>query len=290
MTIVAGIRTDYHNLWGTLITPRVHLRYVIVPNLTMRASAGKGFRSRDIYAENSYLLASNRDMIIDDDLKVEEANNYGISFSANIPVSEKIITFAAEVYHTNFINQVVIDLDADVHEVRFYNLAGTSYSNVLQLEMSLEPIKGLDLLAAWRWNDVKSTYDGVLRTKPLTGKYKGLLTLSYRTRMNKWQYDYTLQLNGPGRIPTTSANPAEYQRADSFEAFPVMNLQITRYFRKLQFYIGSENLLGYRQDHPIIASDDPFGNYFDTMLIWGPVHGRKIYAGLRFIINRDLEE
>jgi len=290
ITLVAGIRTDFHNIWGTLVTPRVHLRYATSPNITMRASAGKGFRSVSVVAENSYLLASSREMIIDDNLKVEEANNYGFSISAKTQVSGKDIMFTAEVYHTNFINQVVIDLDTDVHEVRYYNLEGKSYSNVLQLEMSFEPIKGLDLLAAWRWNDVKTTYNSILRSKPLTGKYKGLLTLSYLTNLNKWQFDYTLQLNGPGRIPSTAANPPEYQRDDSFEAFPVMNLQITRYFRRMQLYLGSENLLGFRQDMPIIASDDPFGNYFDTGLVWGPIHGRKIYAGLRFIIKRDMEK
>lgn len=39
------------------------------------------------------------------------------------------------------------------------------------------------------------------------------------------------------------------------------------------------------QEDPVLASDDPFGPYFDASLIWGPVFGRKIYAGLRFRIN-----
>jgi hypothetical protein len=38
---------------------------------------------------------------------------------------------------------------------------------------------------------------------------------------------------------------------------------------------------------PIIAAEDPFGEYFDSGLVWGPIHGRKIYAGFRFAINRE---
>ena len=37
MTIIAGIRADFHNLYGTFFTPRVHLRYVIIPSLTLKA-------------------------------------------------------------------------------------------------------------------------------------------------------------------------------------------------------------------------------------------------------------
>jgi hypothetical protein len=153
--------------------------------------------------------------------------------------------------------------------------------------MAFEPAEGLDLLAAWRWNDVKSTYDGTLMTKPLSSRYKGLFTLSYLTHLRKWQFDYTYQLNGPGRVPSTAANPEEYRREESFKAFSIMNLQITRNFKKLQIYVGSENLLDFTQHMPIIAAEDPFGEYFDSGLVWGPIHGRKIYAGFRFAINRE---
>ena len=66
-----------------------------------------------------------------------------------------------------------------------------------------------------------------------------------------------------------------------------MNAQITRYLKKFQVYLGGENLLDFMQHDPVIAADDPFGDYFDSSLIWGPVHGRKIYAGFRFILNRE---
>lgn len=39
----------------------------------------------------------------------------------------------------------------------------------------------------------------------------------------------------------------------------------------------------------LLLHDDPFGEYFDSGLIWGPVHGRKIYAGFRFLLTRDVE-
>ncbi len=287
MTFIAGIRADFHNIYGTLITPRVHMRYVIDPHLTLRASAGKGYRSGNILAENSFLLASSREIIIPDDIDIEEAWNAGISLAGSLPAGSRMIRLSAEAFHTRFINQIITDMDADVNQVRFYNLDGRSYSNVLQVEASGELFPGFDLLAAWRWNDVKMTIGGFLQEKPLTSRYKGLLTASWLSRLRKWQADYTLQLNGPGRIPSTEANPEPYRRDNRFKAYTVMNTQVTRNFRKWNVYVGSENLTGFRQHSPIIAAGDPFGEYFDSGLVWGPVHGRKIYAGFRIFFDRD---
>jgi hypothetical protein len=53
----------------------LHLRYVISEHLTLRASAGKGYRSGNVLAENSFLLASSRSIDIPDNLDIEEAWN-----------------------------------------------------------------------------------------------------------------------------------------------------------------------------------------------------------------------
>ena len=286
VTLLAGIRADRHNLYGTFITPRVHVRVSPDEKTTIRASAGKGYRTSNVLAENQYLLASSRSMVIAPDIRAEEAFTSGINITRYEAVAGNELRLSAEYYRTDFRNQVIIDLDASVNEARFYNLNGKSFSNVIQLEAAYRPVPGLDLLAAWRWNDARMTIDGILREKPLTSSYKGLFTASYLGRLRKWQYDYTLQISGPGRIPSTAENPADFRVDESFKAYTVSNAQITRYFKRLEVYLGGENLLNFTQPHPVIAAGDPFGDYFDGSLVWGPVMGRKIYGGFRFLINR----
>ena len=64
--------------------------------------------------------------------------------------------------------------------------------------------------------------------------------------------------------------------------FFLMNAQISKkWWEKFEVYLGVENLLDYKQNDPILASEDPFGPYFDSSLIWGPIFGRMFYAGLR---------
>jgi len=97
-----------------------------------------------------------------------------------------------------------------------------------------------------------------------------------------------VQINGPGRIPSTTDNPIEYRRETSFNTYSVINRQVTRKFKHLDIYIGVENLTNYRQENPIIAASDPLGDYFDAGLVWGPVMGRMIYGGIRLVFNRNI--
>jgi len=62
-------------------------------------------------------------------------------------------------------------------------------------------------------------------------------------------------------------------------------LQITRRFKRIDIYAGSENITNFVQNNPIIAPENPFGQYFDSSIIWGPIIGRMFYAGLRFKIE-----
>ena len=62
-----------------------------------------------------------------------------------------------------------------------------------------------------------------------------------------------------------------------------MNAQISKVWNeKLDIYLGAKNMLNYKQDSPILASDEPFSDYFDASLIWGLVYGRKVYLELRY--------
>ena len=284
--MILSMRADFHSIYGTFFTPRFHLKYNLNESLILRGSAGKGYRTPNIISDNSFLLLSSGNLNISNDIKMEEAWNYGVNLTKYFKISSKDITVNLEYYRTNFINQVVIDRDQDIRSIYIYNLNGKSYSNSYQIEAGYELFKGFDILAAIRYNDVKMTINDELREKPLVNKYKGLINLSYATNLKKWQFDFTTQFNGDSRIPSTVENPEMYQRATRSPEYTIINAQITKYFRHWEIYIGGENLTNFKQDNPIIAADDPFGEYFDSSMVWGPIIGRKIYAGIRIRIEK----
>ncbi|NLM92847.1 MAG: TonB-dependent receptor [Bacteroidales bacterium] len=285
-TLIAGLRGDFHNIYGPFLTPRFHLRYKAGEYTTFRASAGSGFRVPNLIAENTGLLVSNRSIRVLEDIEPERAWNYGGSITRSLTLMGKDASITAEYYRTDFQNQLIVDVDAKLTEARFYNLEGRSYANNVQVEMGFEPIRRLEMTAAYRFTDVKTTINGVLDTKPFVNRYKGLLSGSYASRNNRWQFDLTAQFNGPSRIPSTDMLPEALRMPESSPAHTILHGQVTYSLRAFDLYLGGENLTNFRQMNPIIASAEPFGEYFDGSMIWGPILGRMFYLGLRYAIDR----
>jgi outer membrane receptor for ferrienterochelin and colicin len=283
---IAGLRIDHNSVYGLLITPRIHLRYNLDQHTALRASAGKGYRTANVLAENTGVLASSRVLHFVEDFDMEKAWNYGLNITRGFPLAEgREITASVDFYRTDFQNQIVVDMDRDPGAVYFYNLDGKSYSNSFQAEVSLEPVERLDITLAYRFSDVKSTINGQLLEVPLTTRYKGLLTLSYATPFRKWAFDFTGQLNGQSRLPDTRMNPPEYQLGEYSPQYVILHAQVSKRFKWFEIYVGGENLTDFRQEDPILAPDDPFGPNFDASMVWGPLLGRRFYAGIRYTLK-----
>ena len=287
LIVMGGLRWDHNNVYGGFVTPRMHLKYVPNDIVTLRGSIGKGYRTSHVLAENNYLLASGRQIIIDADLDQEEAWNYGLSAALNIPIGEKKLELNAEYYYTNFQHQTVTDLDSAPHIVHFTNLDGKSYSHTWQVEATYPFFEGFILTATYRRTNVKCTYNGMLREKPLADKYKGLLTASYAPGLGKWQFDVTLQLNGGGRMPDPYVDSEGKLSWDKrYKGYEQLSAQVTRFFRHWSIYVGGENIMGFKQKNPIIGANDPWGQNFDSTMIWGPLHGAVYYFAVRLNWNK----
>lgn len=280
-TAMAGLRADRSTLYNrTYLTPRLHVKWVAADWMTLRASTGKGYRTPHALAESHYLLTSGRTLAIAD-LKQEEAWNSGLSMVFYIPLMERTLTVNAEYYYTDFINQAVIDYDSDPTKINIGNLNGSSYSHTVQVDANYDITEDLNLLAAFRYNQVMCTYGEKMMEKPLQSRYKGLLTLSWKPMLALWQVDLTLQINGGGRIPDYIDENNMLVSGKEFPAYPQLNLQVMREFRHFSLYIGSENLTNYRQENPVINAGNPWSPTFDPTLVWGPVHSIMAYAGIR---------
>lgn len=282
-TLVAGVRSDYHILYGNYISPRLHYKYNFSDMSAFRLSAGKGFRTANVFIENMGLFASSRQIYASANLIPEEAWNYGTSIVHKINKGANNITLSVDYYFTNFVNQVVVDME-DVRSISFYNLNGKSYSHAFQPEIAFETPQ-FSIKTAYKLTDVKTQYNIGLLTKPYVQKHRVLLNLAYNTNFDKWKFDITGLFHGLSRIPSTKSNTINNQRANLSEEYFTINMQVTKNFKKFETYFGVENLTRYIQKNSIINAENPYGTEFDASMIWGPVSGRNFYVGLRYIIK-----
>lgn len=291
-TLVAGMRGDYNSLYGWFGTPRLNLRYEPITGTIIRVSGGRGQRTANVLAENMGHLVSARTLNIIGEptvpgfgLKPEVAWNKGISIDQKLKMFGRAGMISIDFYRNDFTNQVVIDLESP-QSLNIYNLDGKSFSNSFQTEISFIPVKALDVKVAYRWFDVKTTYGGKLIDRPFTATHRAFVNLGYGIK--GWKFDYTVNFVGQKRIPFTGSNPVAYQLATKSPSYITMNTQVSKMLHKksgFELYIGAENITGYIQKHAIIAADEPFGNYFDASLIWGPLTERMFYGGFRINIR-----
>lgn len=290
-TLMTGVRADFHNLFGTFFTPRMHMRYKMNDHFTLRTSAGKGYRTANVISENSFMLANARPLLWEKDVMQEKAWNYGLAFIQNYNLLGRDLQINAEYFRTDFQSQLVVDRETSAQNIILAPLNGKSFANSVQFDVRWQPIERLDMLLAYRINDVQQTIGGQLKEKPLTSRYKGLINLNYTTNLKKWMFDYTAQFNGGGRIPHYTEDWMNLAQVDAsfyeFSPYTIMNAQITKYFRYWSVYLGAENMTNFKQAHPIEGAENPFGPQFDATNVWGPVSGIKVYAGLRFTLNYE---
>ncbi len=292
LTVVAGGRVDFHNLYGTQFTPRLHLKYNLSDNLTVRASAGRGFRVPNPFAENFGYLVSSRTVVLTESLRPEVSWNYGLGLTNDFQLFSKKASLTVDYFRTNFQNQLIVDLEHP-RELYFYNLRGQSFANSFQVELNVQPTRRFDIKAAYRLFDVKQSMGAPfgeerLLSKMMVSRDRVLLNAGYALPFDKWKVDATLQWNGPRRIPYLGEGYVhtgyENMPVTNAPGFYNLNAQVSRAFRSgWEIYLGGENLTGFRQQNPIVAPNDPFGLGFDAgSQVWGPITGQMVYAGFRF--------
>jgi len=295
--IMPGIRIDYNFNYKQLFwTPRLHVKWQPTHETSIRISAGKGYRTSNPIIENLSLLVSNREFNFADKIKPEEAWNAGISLVQSFEMPGGKSSFSVDYYYTHFLNQTIIDLDNNPHQVLIYNLNGDfngkgnkSYSHSAQAEFILMPFKRFEITLAYRFNDVRLTTAGKLQQKAMMSPHKALLNLNYALPYDKWKFNVTFQYNSPMRLPDMHNTPEQYRpvvnKNGKSPGWVMMNAQITKKFRLWEIYLGGENLLNYKQKNPIISADQPFGEHFDASVIYMPITGIMGYIGVRVALK-----
>lgn len=311
-SLVLGIRTDYNSIYGASVTPRMHTKYRFNKGKTsVRASAGMGRRTSNIFAQHQFLLASQREIKIQSELnndayglEQEVAVNSGISLEHQFKIGYFPATFTLDYFNTTFLQEVVIDRETD-GLVKFYNMENGTRSNSFQGQLDLNPFRRTEIRLAYRLFDVQTKYSqsnvlqNALQTerlyKPFIARNRAFVNITQSTR-SKWQFTSTLQWFGKQRIPgyeiaKPSPNTSFFNEKYSPSYFR-LNAQVSKQFKQKPFevYLGVENLLNFKQQNPIQMSEDPFDQNFDAGLVWGPVFGRMIYGGFRWRIKKEYNE
>lgn len=282
-----GVRVDAHNLLGTRVSPRLHMRYQAWEGSVFRASTGLGFRSPHPWLEYGELMASNRTInegmskpFFEQRLRAEAAWNSGISWQQDFKLNYRKGTLLVDYFYTHFTNRLVVDRYVDPTQFVLSDLNGNSSSHSAMLQVDYEVKRRMSIRAAYKYTWAQTDYLIGSVQDPFVSAHRGFVAWFYETR-SAWGFDLSGQFVGPKRLPMDTQGQINVFSPSFF----LVNGQVKKSWNegKRELYIGTENLLNFKMNNPVLEANTPGSPGFDATVVWGPIMGRVLFIGANFI-------
>ncbi|WP_313806173.1 TonB-dependent receptor [Flavobacterium sp.] len=310
-SLLLGLRYDYNNRHGNILTPRLAHKWKIDDRTIFRFNAGTGFRVVNLFTEEHAALTGSRDVEVLEDLEPER------SYNANLNLLKKFYTdngdyigVEATAWYTYFTNSIIPDYDTDPNKIIYKNLDGYSVTQGISLNVDAVFQNGLKVILGGTLMDVAKTENGEKTRQMLTEKFTGTWAISYRIKDWFLDIDYTGNVYGPMRLPTLGdLDP----RKDYSPTWSIQNIQFTyNKIKNFEFYGGIKNLLNwtpnkgnpfiiarandpfdenvqYNPDGSVMQVNDtnsqyynPYALTFDPGYVYGPNQGIRSFFGIRY--------
>lgn len=285
--LLLGARLDYHNLHGTIFTPRLAYKWSINDKNVFRLNAGTGFRVVNLFTEDHAALTGSREVIIEEDLDPEESYNVNLNYIKKIFFDNgTFIGLDASAWYTYFTNAIIPDYETNAEEIRYGNLDGHAVSTGVSLNTDINFSNGLKFTLGMSGLNVSNTENEITTRQILTESFTGTWGATYKIQSLNLTIDYTGNIYGPMRLATQGLDDP---RKDKSPWWSIQNIQFSHKTKNnIEIYGGIKNLLDWTpsRGNPflIAGADDPFGPDFDTTYIYASNQGIRGFLGVRYFL------
>jgi len=306
--LLLGMRYDYDNRHGSILTPRVAYRFKPTENDILRLNAGTGFRVVNLFTEDHAALTGARDVVITEALEPEQSYNINLNYLKKIYTKNGfLLTLDASAWYTYFTNAIIPDYDTNPNQIIYDNLDGNSISKGVSINLDAVFGSGINASVGATFQDVSQTENGIKTRQILTERFTGVWSVSYKHYPTNLTVDYTGNIYGPMRLPLLGELDP---RREYSPTWSIQNIQITYDgITNFELYGGVKNLLNWtpNRGNPFIIAraNDPFdkevtfdakGNAqatpnnpnaltFDPTYVYGPNQGIRMFLGLRYTLK-----
>ncbi|MBA6253234.1 TonB-dependent siderophore receptor [Colwellia sp. MB3u-55] len=267
-------RADWHNEYGTQVSPRISLLYG-QESWSVRGAYGQGFFAPSPFIEDIDEAGLSRLAPLES-IDEERASTASIDFSYVLGSVETSLTlFASDIDNVTELAVINSD-DASRKQVLIVNAAGESNIN------------GAELLLRYRWQDIKFTgsylyIDATKEKDPQFGRVPLALTPKHSAGLVVMWEEHGSHMVGFEAYYTGAQqleNNPYRERSSPYWHLGLLG-QIT--IGQVSFFVNAENLLNVRQtkdDSLVLPEQAPSGRW--TTNIWSRNDGFTVNAGLRF--------
>lgn len=309
LMVVPGIRFDHHSsgeeytsdrqVFATsnfpktsfdeaAVNPRLAVKYNLSDKVTLRASAGTGFRAPYGFSEDLHLCSGSPRVWKSSDLNPETSFSYNLSadyYGQNIRVSTNI-------FRTDLKNKIgFTDADDDVaalgYDYQWKNIDDAFVQGV-ELSVVANLAKDLDLGADVTYNqgEYRNIREDWAETEyAIESKYisrfpatTGNLRLEYSPK--SWTFAATGNYQGILYIDyyNEEIDPGigDQSKIKKTDPYIIINARASKTLNQFKIYAGVNNILNYIQDERHLD---------DAAFMYAPVYGTMFYGGVSLTIK-----
>ncbi|MGD8307081.1 MAG: TonB-dependent receptor [Ignavibacteria bacterium] len=278
-----GLRYNYHNIQKSIWQPRASIKYSPFPLTNVRLSFGTGFRTVNLFTEDHASLIGTRTLEIAESLEPEKSINTTLSFVQSVDLITQFLQFQLSGHYTRFSNQIIPDYDTDVNKIIYSNLDGYSISKGMETSIAYENfLFPLRIFISYEFLETFKVEDGLRNEIEFNPKHIINTQIDYIFRGIDLELTVTGKWVGKQKLPLL-LEPEP--RPIISEPYSIWNVVFRKELKDFTFTFGMNNVFNYTQPSPINDPEHPFGDYFDTSYIYGPLHGRELITTVQIKIN-----
>ncbi len=284
-SVLTGARLDYHAKHGPIFSPRMNLRWRPTAYTNVRLTAGRGFRTVNLFTEEHAALTGARAVVIEGALAPERSYNVNLNFNHVFNIGASAVTVDVDAFYAHFSNRILPDYETDPNLIIFKNLRGYSEIRGISGKWSQSFKFPLTIDFGGTWMQSFVAEQGVAQTQQLlTPSFQGVFNVGYKFPKLHSTVSYTGKVIGPMHLP--SYEPP-FERPTRSGWFTEQNLQWSTDLGKgLSLQLGCRNLFNYTQPSPLVDAAHPFSDSFDTAYAYGPLQTRRFVLGMNWQMQR----
>lgn len=277
---------------GSIISPRLTLKYDVIESLQARVNYSQGYRAPQVFDEDLHILSSQLRSVVHEnasDLKQETSHSYMISFDFNKKVGMINTNFLAEGFYTKLENAFVNEVSSHPTETNVdvytrLNAANGAIVKGVNFELKLDPENDFMLTAGYtiqssKYEDPQAEFNE--RSFFRTPNNYGYIAIDWDFIKNmcfSMTGNYTGSMLNPYYGPqTTDPDAGELRRSDPFYDLGVkLSYNVNFDDVTVQLFGGVKNILNSYQNDLDVGGDR------DPGYVYGPSLPRTVYFGIKF--------
>jgi outer membrane receptor for ferrienterochelin and colicins len=267
-TIESGLRTDFHNVYGNFVLPRLSLLYKANKQITARINGGYGYKTPNLVTYLN-LETDLKNLAPITTLKPELSQGCNADINYENTFFKKLrLTFNQSFFFTN-LNQPVIDQTNNLGQITLQNADKSLQTQGLQTYARLR-YQHTELYLGYVFTDVKKQYDTAQPTPFVTPKHNISTTFFYEPS-EQWRFGVESSFIA-GQLDQN------YQPTPDYFLFAGM---VQYNVNRFSFVLNAENLLDVRQNKfGKIYTGDINNPIFQKL--WSPIDGRVLNLSVKW--------